>query len=85
MYARNPIAELFSMLTLIGFLLIFFSPIIISFALFIYNSIKCLKSTKGSEERTKYKKRAIGFIIAFVCVLSAYVAFFYWISINWRM
>lgn len=85
MSAYNPIAELFSVLMVFGFLLVFFSPIIICIVLLVYNLVKFITSIKGSDERIKYRNKMIAFIIALIIVVAAYVALLYWFAISWHM
>lgn len=85
MSTYNPIAAVFDVLIVIGFLLIFFSPIIICIVLLVYNLVKFITSIKGSDERIKYRNKMITFIIALIIVVAAYVALLYWFAISWHM
>ena len=63
------------------FILIFSSPIIISFVLIIYNIVKFIKTSKNEiESRKKYKKGAIISLMVFILIILIYFGFLYYIS-----
>ena len=85
MNARNPINEIISVITTIAFLLVFFSPILVSFFATIYNLVRYLISKKDGKDSLKYKNRIKIALIIFVVAFALYFAFFYWLSVNWHM